>query len=466
MDEVLSCAECGARVRRKAGGGAGAGSRWSCPKCRAVNGLARLEKAVGSALQPARGGSISRSRTGSVSDSPADLLRSLFAGFNGSVPRRGPGPGYRLALVVTAVGILLLMVTFLATIVAGGFGLYWYATTIVPTAFQLRGRAATLLLAVHATVLLAWGGLLVSTLLPVFHRRGQGVPGQLVPPSEATVLYSFVARIAEALGAPAPREIRFTLDANASASYLGGLRGLRRGDLVLTLGAPLLAGLDITQLAGVIAHELGHFSQRGGTLVRYFVAGFTEWCRDVVDVQTAFGEMTGEFEPDDNGLVILIRGVFGLVQKLGTLVVWCFAMSGLLLTTFVMRQQEYDADRYQAELAGSDMVRDTLRRLIELNLGQERILKRGLSNLVAVLESEEGVGHFAAEVVAAADLAREKSVKQIERALVTRTGWFDTHPGNLVRLAAVEKQPKPGIFHLRMPAYVLYRAFDPNPATG
>jgi hypothetical protein len=112
------------------------------------------------------------------------------------------------------------------------------------------------------------------------------------------------------------------------------------------------------------------------------------------------------------------------------------------------------------------MVRDTLRRLIELNLGQERILKRGLSNLVAVLESEEGVGHFAAEVVAAADLAREKSVKQIERALVTRTGWFDTHPGNLVRLAAVEKQPKPGIFHLRMPAYVLYRAFDPNPATG
>ncbi len=150
------------------------------------------------------------------------------------------------------------------------------------------------------------------------------------------------------------------------------------------------------------------------------------------------------------------------MQKLGTFVVWCFAMLGLLLTAFVMRQQEYDADRYEVDLAGSDTFRSTMRRLIELNVGQEHIFKRGLSNLVAVLEAEEGVGHFAAEVVAAADLAQGKSAKRIERELSSPTGWFDTHPGNRARIAAAERYSQRGIFHLPLPAHALYPAFNPE----
>ncbi len=176
--------------------------RWNCPKCRAVNSAAEPVKAVENAWKPVIEEAPPNPGVVAVSDSPAALLRALFAGFQGSVPRRGPGWAYRLALLLTALAIVVLLVAFLATVVAGGFGLYWYATTILPTAFHLRGRAMAFLLAVHVTVVLAWGGLLLSTLLPVFHRRRSGAPGRLVPPSEATVLYSFVARIAEALGHP------------------------------------------------------------------------------------------------------------------------------------------------------------------------------------------------------------------------------------------------------------------------
>jgi Zn-dependent protease with chaperone function len=477
MDGILSCGECGARVRRKPGS---TSPRWSCPKCGTVNSsedsstdesavkppaATWRETTVGSGADDSNANG-SSGRTAKAPDNPAELLRALFAGFQGTIPRRRPSIGYRLALLVTSVGVVGLMLAFLATLAAGGYGLYWYALTILPTAWPLPGKMRAIVLAFHATVLLAGAGVLLSTLLPIVRRRRPAALGWLVPPSEATVLYSFVARIAEVLGAPAPREIRLSIAANASAGYLGGLRGLLRKDLVLTLGAPLLSGLTMRQLAGVVAHELGHFSQRGGTLVRYFVGSFTNWCLEVVEVQTELGEMTGEVEPDDNGMVLLIRAVMGLVQKLGTFVVWCFAILGLLLTTFVMRQQEYDADRYEVELAGSDAFRETMRRMVELGLGQQRIFKRGISNLLAVLDAEEGVGNFAAEVVAAADIAREKSAKQIEKELVSPTGWFDTHPGNRARLAAVEQSSRPGIFHLRMPAYRLCPTFNPNPVQG
>lgn len=356
------------------------------------------------------------------------------------------------------------MLLYAATIAAGAYGLYLYATKFLPVALLLPGRAKLLMLTVHTAALLSGAGLLISAVVPVFVRRRFIAPGMLLPPSEATVLYSFVARIAEVLGAPPPREIRLSIYANASASYRGGLAGMAKGDLILTLGAPLIAGLTTRQLAGIIAHELGHFSQRGGMLVRYFVGTFTSWCEEAVSLQTEFANTVTEIEPDDSPLVLILRGVWSLVQKLGTAVVWLFAMSGLLLTRFVSRQQEYDADRYEVDLTGSDNFLATTRRLIELSLGQRQILKRGLSNLIAVLSDEEGVGHFAAEVVAAADLAREKSGRLIERELDTTTGWFDTHPGNRARLAAVALRPRPGLFDSTLPAYALYPVLNPNPA--
>ena len=49
-----------------------------------------------------------------------------------------------------------------------------------------------------------------------------------------------------------------------SAAHRGGFLGLFGGQFVLTVGAPLAAGLSAAGFAGVLAHEFGHFAQRGG----------------------------------------------------------------------------------------------------------------------------------------------------------------------------------------------------------
>ena len=76
-------------------------------------------------------------------------------------------------------------------------------------------------------------------------------------------LFAFVDRLADKVGCPRPDIIRLNLDVNASAYYETSFFGSRRRPFTLTLGLPLVGGLTLTQLAGVIAHELGHFGQRG-----------------------------------------------------------------------------------------------------------------------------------------------------------------------------------------------------------
>lgn len=466
MEELLVCAACKTRLKVKPGS---TKSRYKCPKCGA--GVERPSVEADHENQPDNEDFEPDLpplpvRVKSRSDkSPADLMRRLLAGFEGSVARRGPSLGYRVALLFTALAVVFLGLCYACLIVAGGFGVYWYAVTILPTALHFRGRVGGFLLIVHLAVLLSAGCVLISMVLPIFLRRKHELPGERLSPGKAPVLHSFVAKIADTLGAPVPVEIRLGLDANASAAYRGGVTGLLRGQLVLTLGAPLIAGMDTQQLAGVIAHELGHFCQRGGSLLRYFIGSFTTWCAISSSLQDSMADLAGDGDADESAISIIFRGIFWLTQCLGSLAVWCFALLGLLVTMFVMRSQEYDADRRESELAGSDAFFGTTRRLIELNMGQQVIFRRGLSNLYAVLNDADGVGNLASEIVAAADLAAEQSTKVIEKELQRPTGWFSTHPGTRARIAAVRQRPQPGVFHLKIPAYRLYPELNPHAAS-
>lgn len=466
MDDVLVCGDCQTRLKLKSDSKK---SRFKCPKCGAAverpsTAAESLKDSVDDDFEtdlpplPVR----AKSRS---DKSPAELMRRLLAGFEGTVTRRGPSLGYRLALFFTGLAIVVLCVCYAGLIVAGGYGVYWYAVTILPTFLNFRGRIGGLLLAVHVAVVISASCVLLSMVLPIFLRRKEEPPGRTLTPSEVPILHSFVAKIADTLGAPVPVEIRLGLDANATAAYRGGVSGLLRHQLVLTLGAPLIAGMDTQQLAGVIAHELGHFCQRGGSLLRHFIGSFTHWCMISSSLQDSLAEMAGEGDTDETVVSVTFRGIFWLTQCLGSLAIWCFAMLGLLVTMFVMRSQEYDADRREADLAGSDAFFGTTRRLIELNLGQQVIFRRGISNLLAVLNAADGVGSLSSEIVAAADLVGEQSTKVIEKELQRPTGWLDSHPGTRARIAAVRKRPQPGVFHLKIPAYRLYPELNPHAAS-
>src|SRR5262249_47260105 len=71
-------------------------------------------------------------------------------------------------------------------------------------------------------------------------------------------------------------------EVNASASPEHGILSLLRRRLVLTVGLPLAASLDVNQFAGVLAHEFGHFSQSAGMGLTYLVRSINAWFARVV----------------------------------------------------------------------------------------------------------------------------------------------------------------------------------------
>jgi len=394
--------------------------------------------------------------------SDADTLRELLAGFEGTIPRRGPGLGYRLTLLLTAFAITLLIVYF-AMVATGIYGMYWYAVNIVPMSLGVRGKVLILVIVFHVSVLFAGAATIFSMIGATLLRRSNDSSRDILTLKEAPLLHSFVAKVADTLGAPRPAEIRMTLDVNASASYEGGLWGLFRQRLVLTIGAPLIAGMNTQQLAGIIAHELGHFSQRGGMALQHFVFLFICWCVNAMAVQQSVADAATEGEHGETSGEKIFRFVLWATQSIGAMIVKGLANIGIFLTFFVSRRQEFDADRYEAELAGSEAFFGSTRRLIELSLGYQETMKRGFMYYVTSRMRPNGVGNLTAEIVAFADAAMDKSRMQVEFALQTPTGWLDTHPGTRERIAAVKSRPRPGIFHLTIPAWRLYPKLNPSP---
>jgi hypothetical protein len=59
-------------------------------------------------------------------------------------------------------------------------------------------------------------------------------------------------------------------------------------DLVLTIGLPLVAGFNLREFAGVLAHEFGHFSQGVGMRISYVIRSISFWFTRVPESVTVF----------------------------------------------------------------------------------------------------------------------------------------------------------------------------------
>src|SRR5439155_20614652 len=64
---------------------------------------------------------------------------------------------------------------------------------------------------------------------------------------------------------------------NARAGMDGNILGLISRKLVLTIGLPLAAGLDLQDFTGILAHELGHFAQGTAMRLTFIVRRVSFW---------------------------------------------------------------------------------------------------------------------------------------------------------------------------------------------
>ncbi|MDZ4685588.1 MAG: M48 family metallopeptidase [Planctomycetaceae bacterium] len=391
---------------------------------------------------------------------PAALMKQVLAAFDGEFQRPRVSLGYLAAMLVVAVSSAALVVTYVALVAATGYAVYWHAVThttwlALPAGTPGRARALVFL---GYVLLILFGSIMVLFLLkPLVARSSRAKLGRKLELSDEPIVYSFVAKLAEVVGAPEPAEIRVNSSVNAAAVMGSGLLGLFSRRLVLVIGTPLAAGLDANQFAGVIAHELGHFSQGVGSRVSGFIRAIQNWL-----IQGAYGgdewdEWFSDLTDDDTGIFVL----FGLTCQFGAFLVriifFVLLVLSVLASFLLQRQMEYDADRYEALVVGVETFISTTKKLLPLSVA-EMFARNMLINRDAP-EPEEG--HFAGLVLfLSKQMPKPLKTELRKHGESARTSWFSTHPSDADRIRNVERLAAPGLFHLDMPARQLFLHFD------
>jgi len=379
----------------------------------------------------------------------------LLDGLKGIIPPQPMPLYYTLALFFVALGMLTLPVIYLGMI--GGVGWLFYNQAAFVFGFGPRVAESPGFWSLVWLVALGIAMLFMIKpfLAPALKMKKAKPLYQKAEPR----LFAFVERICIMVGAPMPSEIRVDSDVNASASFGSGPLGFFGDKLVLTIGLPLVAGLDVRQFAGVLAHEMGHFAQRAGMRLNYVIRTMNIWFLRVVFERDVWDLRLEEWSA--NPLLILVVWPARLIIKGNRFVLFLLMLAGNALSCFLARQMEYDADRYEAHIAGSDMFVSTSKRIRELSIASFG----AQHDLTRFWDEGRLPDDLASLIVKNAKEIPPEVLKNYERhAKFQRTGIFDTHPSDQDRASNVRRLDTPGLYHPEPPAPPPAAASFPAPA--
>jgi Zn-dependent protease with chaperone function len=378
-----------------------------------------------------------------------DLSRGIH-GVVGPIRRRGR---FGLGLVLTAVATLILPLIYLAVVLATCYVVYLH---LVHDTWLIETLTLWRLVAYLGPALT--GGVVVFFLWkPILARPVQVESGVRVERSEAPLLFKFVDLIQAAVGAPPPSEIRIDALVNASASFRRGFWSFaRRSDLTLTIGMPLLAGLTARQLGGVLGHELGHFAQGSGMRLTYLIRSINGWLVRVAYERDSWDDALAREAKQAHWSISLPLQAGQLAVLASRKLLAGLAMGGHVIGTFLQRELEMDADRYEVGVAGSDVFEATARRMRVLTVARSGALD------VTTAEWREGrlPDDFSGLVVALAERIPEEIRAKIE-SLRPEGSIFDTHPPDERRIASAKAERAAGILTLEAPALALLGEASP-----
>jgi Zn-dependent protease with chaperone function/Flp pilus assembly protein TadD len=262
-------------------------------------------------------------------------------------------------------------------------------------------------------------------------------PGREMSRIDAPELWKLVEDVARKLEARPADTIYVTPWTGIAVYERGGilqkLRGAGKRNLILGMG--VLPGLSQSQLAAILAHEYGHFSNRdtaGGNLAYQVYTSLT---------QIAEG---------------LVRSGAALVYN----PVWWFVMGYqrifLRVTLGASRLQEVLADRYAAIAYGSQNFIDGLQSVIRQSILFPLRADSELRKSVALKQSISNLYDLPMDTNLQGELQ-----KQLDEAMNRPTSQYDSHPAPHERITWIERMhvPLSPVLDNRTSALLLF----PNP---
>lgn len=381
-------------------------------------------------------------------------LEQIEAAFREPLPPVRVTLLYRFAIGLVALCMLLLPLAYVGLVAVTAYAWLWHAVHNVSVFHTLRSVYGALL--IYAGPLVAGGTLLLFMVKPLFAPRPPEPQRVSVTREEQPELFFLVEKLCAAIGAPMPRRIDLNCDVNASASFRRGLLSLFSDDLVLTIGLPLVSGLNLRQLTGVLAHEFGHFAQGSGMRVSYIIRSVNAWFARVV-----YGRDRWDMRLVEASQANDIR--IGVFFYLARFFVWLtrLVLKGLMyvghtLSCFLLRQMEFDADRYEARVAGSEIFGQTARRLPLLSVAHAG----AVADVSGSWQDRQLTDDFVAVVMHNFSRLPTHTRELLEQHIAeTKTKLFDTHPCDRERIEHAEAEHSAGLFRLEVPARSLFRDY-------
>ncbi|MBL9134926.1 MAG: M48 family metalloprotease [Verrucomicrobiales bacterium] len=386
----------------------------------------------------------------------ASLLASRFEG------RVCPAPvtlRYRLALFLVTLAMMLVPLAYLglASLVLGALTWMGWRTVALLLGDGL-GPGAAILLTTGAALILCLGSMVLFFLLKPWFAPARSRSAPItIHRQEEPLLFTFIDMISDTVGAPRPSQVDVDCRPNASAGYRRGFGGFFVSDFRLTLGLPLVSRLNARQLAGVLAHELGHFRQRVGFRASYLIRAMNHGLARVTHERDEWDLALERWASGANdGRIHLLGRAVRLGVGLSRAILGLGMFAGNAVSCGLLRQMELDADRCQIELGGSDAFRQTLhlvrglravardcyRDLREQWNRDHRLPDDFPSFLVTAAEAAD---RRALERLDPFDLSNPDSRHETASNLDLADPW-DAHPSDRRRLTQAEEMAAPGLF--------------------
>lgn len=474
MPIEVRCDECGSSFRAA---DALAGKRGKCPQCKAAivvpGAPARVERAAVAAVEDVEAGtyevagSEKKARGRRAVQAPESLRaaketlkaektrtpQEILAAFRGEIPPVRPTWTYRVWILIVAAVMVVLPVIYFGVALLATLALAWHATHNIVIFRNVRNAKGALLL--YGGPLVAGGFLVAFMFKPLFARPAKGPKRSELDPSKEPLLFAFVEGVCKSVGSPLPSRVYVDCEVNASAALASGaLSPWKRLDL--TIGLPLVAGLTLPQFAGVLAHEFGHFSQGAGMRLNYLIRSINLWFARVVYERDSWDE-TLDAWTQEGGYLAAVAMVTKLLVWLTRRLLWLLMHVGLIVSSFLSRQQEFDADRYEARMVGGETFASTSLRLRELGLAD----RGAQSDLARCWQERRLPDDYPRLIVANIPQIPPAVMAMVHEAtLNAKTGLFDSHPCDKDRIASAKRENAAGIFHLDGPSTDLFRDFD------
>lgn len=364
---------------------------------------------------------------------------------------------YRLGMLLVAAVMLILPLLYVGLIGVVGWLIYLHA---IHNTFILggHGRAAVGRLVGYLMPMIVGVVLILFMIKPLFARQRRINTPLTVTETDQPMLHAFVQKLADAVRAPRPKRIDVDCQVNASAGFDDGIGSFFRGDLVLTVGLPLVEGLTLRQFTAVLSHELGHFAQGGGMRLTYIVRTINGWFARVVYERDAWDDQLAAVSQSDSHWAIqLTAGIARLFVWLSRQVLKVLMICGHVVSSFMLRQMEYDADRYAARVTGSSTVIEMSDKVGLLAVAQNAALSE--------LSSAWKEGRLCDNLPLLIRYREKEMPQDVRQNLVkdfrqVRTGWFDSHPCDADRVKSVRSEAAAGVFKLDAPASSLFKKYE------